>query len=81
MSTKLIDEKIAYAAMYEFLVDYYKRTRADDIGVLLGGMSLLPDGSPVDSAIWSDWINSVTKAREKTNNLSLNLRPTYTDYK
>ena len=74
MSTELMDEKIAYAAIYEFLVVYYERTKSDDVGALLGGMSLLADGNPADPAIWSDWMNSISKARGKEADLSLNLK-------
>ena len=74
MSTELIDEKTAYSAMYEFLVEYYERTKSDDVGALLGGMSLLADGNTADPAIWADWMNSVAKAKSSTNNLSLDLK-------
>ncbi|MBK1725243.1 hypothetical protein [Thiocystis violacea] len=74
MSTELMDEKTAYAAMYEFLVDYYERTKSDDVGALLGGMSLLPDGNPADPAIWPDWMNSVSKAKGQASDLSLDLK-------
>jgi hypothetical protein len=69
-----MDEKTAYAAMYEFLVDYYERTKSDDVGALLGGMSLLADGNPADPAIWSDWMTSVAKAKGQESDLSLDLK-------
>lgn len=42
-----MDDRTAYTAMYEFLVGYYERTKSDDVGALLGGMSLLADGDTV----------------------------------
>ena len=47
--------KQAYLAMYAFLEAHYQRSKADDVGALLGSMSLLPDGSPADPAIGGDW--------------------------
>jgi hypothetical protein len=49
----------AYLAMFEFLRRYYAETNSDDVGSLLGGMSLLDDGSPADAAYWPDWLASV----------------------
>ena len=40
---KLTEEQ-AYLAMYSFLSDYYDTTNSDEIGGLLGSMSLLEDG-------------------------------------
>lgn len=58
--------KEAYAAMYAYLEEYYARTGSDDIGSLLGGMSLLSDGSPADPAAWEDWECAVRRvANEK----------------
>jgi hypothetical protein len=57
-----ISVKTAYAAMYKFLESEYEMTKSDDIGGLLGGMSLLEDGSAADSAAWSDWLNAIEKA-------------------
>ena len=74
MSTELMDERTAYAAMYEFLVDYYERTKSDDVGALLGGMSLLADGTPADPAVWSIWMESVAKAKGQKSDLSLDLK-------
>lgn len=60
-----LSEEEAFDAMYAFLVDVYERTRSDELGSLLGSMSLLPDGSPADSALWSDWLRCVERARSK----------------
>ena len=57
-----ISIKEAYTAMYAFLENEYSLTNSDDIGGLLGGMSLLQDGTTADPAAWDDWLQSVQKA-------------------
>ena len=52
----------AYLAMYYFLERHYERTASDDLGSLLGSMSLLEDGSPADPAFEKDWGEAVEKA-------------------
>jgi hypothetical protein len=52
----------AYLAMYSFLEGHYERSRADDVGALLGSMSLLPDGRPADPAFVEDWRLAVEAA-------------------
>ena len=54
----------AYSAMYIFLEEYYQLTKSDDIGGLLGSMSLLPDGGSADPAILEDWSVALSKALE-----------------
>ena len=54
----------AFRAMHDFLSEVYQRTESDELAVLLGSMSLLPDGKPVDPAIWSDWLASVQRAKK-----------------
>jgi hypothetical protein len=41
--------------MFEFLRQYYERGRSDEIGGLLGGLSLLDDGNPADPAMQNDF--------------------------
>jgi hypothetical protein len=60
--------------MYAFLRMIYERTESDQLGVLLGGMSLLQDGGTADPAVWHDWEAAVRKARADEVNLGLNLR-------
>lgn len=55
-------EQQAYAAMFHFLEQIYERTKSDDLAGLLGGMSLLTDGSPADPAITNDWHDAVEYA-------------------
>ncbi len=57
-----LTEQQAYLAMFRFLEDIYKATQSDDIGGLLGSMSLLADGSPADSALKTDWASAVRAA-------------------
>jgi len=45
----------AYLAMFAFLVEEYKLTGSDEIGGLLGQLSLLADGGPADSAVVEQW--------------------------
>jgi hypothetical protein len=52
----------AYAAMYYFLEDYYGRGRSDEIGGMLGGMSLLGDSATANPAVKSDWQRAVERA-------------------
>lgn len=67
-----LSEKQAYAAMYAFLKHRYEMTRSDDIGALLGSMSLLPDGRTADPAIEVDWTQAVAKAL--SGNVEMNLK-------
>jgi hypothetical protein len=45
--------------MFEFLRSYYERGPSDEIGAILGSLSLLPDGQSADPAMISDWNNAV----------------------
>ena len=60
-----IDVKQAYLAMYSFLEELYVKYEFDQLGGLLGSMSLLPDGSPADHAIWGDWLRAVEKMKDQ----------------
>ena len=53
---KDLNERTAYEAMFLFLLDYYNKTKSDDIGSLLGSMSLLESGHTADPAVWEDWL-------------------------
>jgi hypothetical protein len=63
----------AYAATFFFLEDLYQRTHSDEIGCLLGSMSLLPDGTPADQAIIGDWQRAVKRAMKEGKAGSLDL--------
>ncbi|WP_221274634.1 hypothetical protein [Thaumasiovibrio subtropicus] len=42
----------------------YTLTNSDDLAGFLGSMSLLDDGMPADSAVWSDWLEAIEKASQ-----------------
>ena len=58
-TTKSLSSRQAYCAMFEFLRRYYERGPSDEIGGLLGSLSLLADGHSVDPAMISDWTDAV----------------------
>ncbi len=53
----------AYLAMYSFLEHEYEMTNSDDIGGLLGGMSLLQEGGTADPAAMQDWEEAIKKVK------------------
>ena len=61
MSQSKLTNKQAFLAMYAFLEEYYESTNSDDIGGLLGSMSLLPDGGSADAAVQDEWNEAVEK--------------------
>lgn len=56
-----LSERQAYLAMHKFLDDCFQRGW-DDLGGLLGSMSLLADGSIADPALAKDWAAAVKSA-------------------
>jgi hypothetical protein len=74
-----MDEQIsvrqAYLAMYSFLDELYTKYGFDQVGQLLGSLSLLSDGSPADEAVQSDWLNAVQRAKGDQVNAALHIRP------
>jgi hypothetical protein len=60
-----IGVKQAYLAMYSFLEELYTKYEFDQLGGLLGSMSLLPDGTPADQAMWGDWLRAIEKMKAK----------------
>ena len=71
---KKLSEQEAYAAMFAFIEHQYTMTKSDDLGALLGSMSLLPDGATVDPAIWDDWCKAIEKATTGDRGPNLELR-------
>jgi hypothetical protein len=69
-----LSKQEAYAAMFAFLEEIYQRTESDDLGALLGGMSLLKDGGTADPAAWADWEAAVRKVKDRKVNPDLDLR-------
>lgn len=47
----------SFAAMFCFLDKYWKQTCSDDIGGLLGSLSIQRDGKPADVAMWNEWLS------------------------
>jgi hypothetical protein len=74
MNDSMLTTKQAYLAMYQFLVDFYRRTKSDDVGSLLGGMSYLEDGHTADPAVWADWVNCVQKTLSEETDAKLIVR-------
>ena len=52
-----MEELLAYRMMVQFLEDRYERLPSDDLGALLGELSLSiwADGGPGDPAIKAEW--------------------------
>ena len=69
-----LSEREAYAAMFAFLEHRFKLSESDVLGGLLGSMSVLPDGSTADPAIWEDWLDAITEARSRRVKLNLELK-------
>lgn len=76
MNDANISKRQAFLAMYAFLESYYVRTNSDDIGGLLGELSILPDGSCADPASESDWDEAVQKAISGNVNARLQFKNT-----
>jgi hypothetical protein len=66
-----LTEQQAYVAMFSFLEEEYRISKSEDIGILLGSMSLLPDGSPADRAFIEQWKKACSLACENTINATL----------
>jgi hypothetical protein len=66
--------KEAYYAMYSFLNELHEKYEFDQLGGLLGGMSVLEDGSTADPALWNDWLRIVEKNRLQIPAVSLGLK-------
>ena len=69
----ILTEKEAYMAMFELLRQYYERGRSDEIGGMLGDLSLLNDETSADPAYSVEWKEIVIKIISDRNNLENNL--------
>ena len=56
-----LTQEQAYLAMFSFL-DKQFALGCEELGGILGSMSLLPDGTPADPALASDWRDAVVAA-------------------
>jgi hypothetical protein len=56
-----MDAVLAYKAMFRFLEKYYALTNADEIGALLGSISMevFQGDGPADPAMWGDWLEAI----------------------
>jgi hypothetical protein len=58
----------AYKAMIQFIKDYYYRKgKPDELGILLSDISLLNDNTPMDPAMWQDWLDAIDKTIYRNN--------------
>ena len=64
----------AYEAMFTFLEDVYRRTESDDLGALLGSMSMLQDGGTADPALWQEWERAIQKVVNGEADIQLDLK-------
>ena len=73
------DDKItvlaAYTAMFKFLDREYELAKSDDIGGLLGDMSLLESSSTADAGAWEDWLEAVGQALSNDCDIGLRILP------
>lgn len=58
---KILSLDEAYDAMFDFLDNYYERTRSEEIAGLLSDLQILTDGRSCDPAAMQDWEASVKK--------------------
>ena len=63
--TQEITVRQAYLAMFEYLRRYNERSQSDEIGGLLGGLSLLADGGSADPAALRDFLDSIDAVRQE----------------
>jgi hypothetical protein len=56
---RVLTARQAYLVMFEFLRRHYERGPTDEIGGLLGSLSLLPDGKPADLAAEADFAEAL----------------------
>lgn len=68
-----LTDRQAYLAMFHFLQEKYRMGGLDDLGGLLGSMSLLADGSTADPAFADDWRQAVEAALSGTVDSALRL--------
>lgn len=58
-----LSERQAFLAMSDYIWRYANRA-GDDLITLLGDTELMSDGEPTDPAAWSDWLESIGRARQ-----------------
>lgn len=65
IKNELLTIEEAYKAMFLYLENLYHLTNSDDLGGFLGSMVMLPDGKPIDPAVWEDWIKACSAIKEQ----------------
>jgi len=58
-SEQRLTQRQAYLCMFEFLRRHYERGPSDEVGGLLGNLSLLSNGGTADPAYAGDWAAAV----------------------
>ena len=57
--TEELTVRQAYFVMFEYLRRYYERGKSDEVGGMLGNLSLLADGGSADPTALADFLDSV----------------------
>lgn len=52
--------------MFEYLEEYNERGKSDEIGSMLGSMSMLEVGRTADAAVWNDWERAFERAENRS---------------
>lgn len=60
--------------MYDFILTIYHSSNSEDLAVLLGSMSTLPDGGIADPAMHEIWSTSVNRALADEVDTKLNIK-------
>jgi hypothetical protein len=56
----------AYKAMYKFIREYYyRKSKPDELGLLLSDIQLIHDGKSLDTAMWPDWLDAVESVQSE----------------
>lgn len=61
MSEVKLTQEQAYEAMFHFLEELYNNGFEEELGGILGSLSLLEDGESADPAMIQDWESAVKK--------------------
>lgn len=74
MENPTLTKTQAYEAMYDFILTIYHSSNSEDLAVLLGSMSTLPDGGIADPAMHEIWSTSVNRALADEVDTKLNIK-------
>ncbi|USD23098.1 hypothetical protein MJO52_08175 [Microbulbifer variabilis] len=76
MSDSKLTKEQAFLAMYAFLDEYYQATKSEDVGGLLGSISLLSDGGSADPVVQNEWEEAIQKVMDGSVNAQLSIKNT-----